>query len=132
PVLTGSGIRNVEMVLQAVGGPTKPATTTATRPSGPAMLENTYWKLTDRGGAPVAASDSKREPYLTFRSLKHHVAGTSGCNRLFGTYETGADQSMKLKMGGMTMMACPEPLMQQEKNLLEALGVVTNYRLDGE
>src|SRR4029077_6811712 len=30
PVLTGSGIRNVEMVLQAVGGPTKPATTTAT------------------------------------------------------------------------------------------------------
>src|SRR4029077_16505221 len=34
PVLTGSGIRNVEMVLQAVGGPTKPATTTATRPSG--------------------------------------------------------------------------------------------------
>ena len=132
PVLTGSAPRSVDLVLQAVPGPARPATAAAARPGGPATLDNTYWKLTELGGAAIAASASKREAHLIFRATNHHVAGTSGCNRLFGTYETGADQAMRLKMGGMTMMACPEPLMTQEKNLLEALAAVTNYRLEGE
>ena len=37
-----------------------------------------------------------------------------------------------MKMGGMTMMACPEPLMTQEKNLLDALQAVSNYRIEGD
>lgn len=132
PVLTGSGGRNVDMVLQAVAGSAKPPVTVAAKPGGPATLDNTYWKLIELGGAPIAAANSKKEAYLIFRAVKHHVAGTSGCNRLFGSYETGADQSLKLKMGGMTMMACPEPLMTQEKNFLEAMQLVSNYRIEGE
>jgi putative lipoprotein len=132
PVLTGSSGRTAELVLQAVSGTAKPAAAAGTRPSGPATLENTHWKLLELGGAAVVAGDNKREPHLIFRAAQHHVAGTSGCNRLFGSYEAGADQSLKMKMGGMTMMACAEPLMTQEKNLLDALAAVTNYRIDGE
>lgn len=132
PILSGSGVRTADLVLQAVAGSARPATPAGTKPSGPAMLENTSWKLLDLGGAPVTAGDSKREPYLIFRAAQHHVAGTSGCNRLFGSYEMGADQSLKLKMGGMTMMACTDQLMKQEKNFLDALSAVTSYRLDGD
>jgi putative lipoprotein len=132
PVLIGSGGRTAELVLQAVAGSARPAASPAAKPSGPAVLENTYWKLLELGGAAVTPGDSKREPYLIFRAAQHHVAGTSGCNRLFGSYEMGADQSLKLKMGGMTMMACTDQLMKQERNLLEALSAVTNYRLDAD
>ncbi len=132
PILTGSAPRNADLVLQAVAVSSKPAIATVAKPGGPVTLDGTDWKMTELGGAPVVPSDSKREPYLTFRAIKHHVAGTSGCNRLFGTYETGPEQALKMKMGGMTMMACSEPLMTQERNLLDALGTVTNYRLDGE
>jgi heat shock protein HslJ len=60
------------------------------------------------------------------------VAGTSGCNRLIGTFETGPDSALKLNVGGMTTMACPDPMMTQERNLLDALKAVTSYRIDGE
>jgi putative lipoprotein len=132
PVLTAGAPRNVDLVLQPVPGSARPTASAAARLGGPATLDKTYWKLTELGGAPLAASGGKREAHLIFRAANHHVAGTSGCNRLFGTFETGPDQALKLKLSGMTMMACPEPLMTQERNLLDALGAVTNYRLDGE
>jgi len=132
PVLTGAGGRTAELMLQPVAGSAKPAGTPAPKPTGPPSLENTYWKLIDLGGVTIVPGDRKREPYLIFRSVQHHVAGTSGCNRLFGSYELGADQSLRLKMGGMTMMACSDALMTQEKNLLDALGAVNGYRLDGD
>jgi putative lipoprotein len=132
PVLTAGAPRTVDLVLQAVAGSARPTASAAARLGGLATLDKVYWKLTELGGAPISAAGGKREAHLIFRATNHHVAGTSGCNRLFGTFETGPDQALKLKLSGMTMMACPEPLMTQEKNLLEALGGVTNYRLDGE
>ena len=132
PVLTASGVRKVDMVLQAFSGSARPTGSALARPGGPVTLDNTYWKLTELGGAPLAVPATKREAHLIFRTDGHHVAGTSGCNRLIGTFETGPDLALKLKVGGMTMMACPESMMVQEKNLLEALKAVTSYRIDGE
>jgi putative lipoprotein len=132
PILTGSAPRTADLVLKAVEYPAKPAVAAVAKTGGPAAFENTHWKLTELGGAPVIPLDSKHEAYLVFRAFNHHISGTGGCNRLIGTYDAGSEQALKLKMGAMTRMACPEPLMVQEKNLLEALGAVTNYRLDGD
>jgi putative lipoprotein len=132
PVLTGSGTRKVDLVLQAISSPARPSVSALARPGGPATLDKTYWRLTELGGAPVAVPANKREAHLIFRTDGQHVAGTSGCNRLIGTFETGPDSALKLNVGGMTTMACPDPMMTQERNLLDALKAVTSYRIDGE
>jgi heat shock protein HslJ len=50
-----------------------------------------------------------------------------------GGYTVSPD-GLKLEMSQMasTMMACPEPLMQQEGAFLGILGGVTGYALDGD
>lgn len=56
------------------------------------------------------------------------MSGSAGCNRLFGGYRLAADAlSFDQSMGG-TMMACPEPLMEQERRVVEALAAVTSFR----
>ena len=79
------------------------------------------------GGAPAVAG---REAYLELSAEGRKLAGTSGCNRLFGGYELGGD---RLRFGaiGSTRMACEEALMKQEQALEAALQATTSYRLDG-
>lgn len=50
-----------------------------------AILENTHWKLTHLGEAPV--SQSQREPNLVLNPDTHRVTGSGGCNSLSGSYE---------------------------------------------
>ena len=92
-----------------------------------AGLEGTHWKLIEVGGAPAVAG---REAYLELSAEGRKLVGTSGCNRLFGSYELGGD---RLRFGaiGSTRMACEEALMKQEQALEAALQATTSYRVDG-
>jgi heat shock protein HslJ len=92
-----------------------------------AALEGTHWKLVEVAGAPAVAG---REAYLELSAEGRKLAGTSGCNRLFGSYELGGD---RLRFGGVgaTRMACEEALMKQEQALEAALQATTSYRVDG-
>ena len=59
------------------------------------------------------------------------MTGSSGCNSLFATY-TRTGNALKFTNIGGTMMACPEPLMKQEKTFTDALKASTTYRITGQ
>ena len=57
------------------------------------------------------------------------VAGSTGCNRLMGSYEINGKQ-LTIQPGGTTMMACPPALMNQERKLLDLLPTIRQFRVD--
>lgn len=121
PVLTRGAGSSVNLIVQPVSVA-----------GGTATLVSTYWKLVGLGGTPAVVLPDNREAHFILTAAGNSIAGTGGCNRMFGTYETGPDSTLTLKVGGMSMMACEEPLMRQETNFVGALNATTNYRIDGE
>ena len=57
------------------------------------------------------------------------IGGQASCNSYTGTY---SPEDGKLSIGdtGVTMMACPEAVMNQERRFLDALASVDGYRFD--
>ena len=93
------------------------------RMTPPGEVTNKYWKLTELDGQPVVVG-SAREPHLRFQAADSHVAGSTGCNSLSGTFEHPGD---RLTLGRMvtTLMACTDStLSRQEQRLLQALATV--------
>jgi heat shock protein HslJ len=89
-------------------------------------LTGTTWRLVDLSGAPALS-----EPAATISFPEEgRVAGSGSCNRFFGGVSISGE-SLTLSGIGSTKMACPEPIMSQEKSFLEALGNATRYAIDG-
>jgi len=97
--------------------------------SAESTLRGTYWKLVRMGEKPVAAATKQREAHLVFATDALRVAGSGGCNRVFGDFHLDGD---RLRFGRMasTMMSCPEG-MAQERHFLEMLKQVERYRIHG-
>jgi heat shock protein HslJ len=93
-------------------------------------LENTYWKLTLLGDAPVTAAYRRPEPHLIINSVNRSVGGHAGCNRFTGSYDLKGD---RLHLGRLvaTLMACAEG-METERAFLDALGRVNRWRIAGQ
>ncbi len=56
-------------------------------------------------------------------------SGTGGCNRLAGGYSLSGD-AITFDMGLSTMMACPEPIMDQEQRFSQSLNDATRFVAD--
>ena len=93
-------------------------------------LENTYWKLTRLGDAPVMVGEKQREPHFVLNSETRRVGGSGGCNRLVGSYELKGDRLTFGQMAG-TMMACLEGG-DTEKAFLAALRQVNTWKIVGQ
>ena len=110
-------------------------------PSDPVALAGTRWvgSAMFLGGAP-APLVPRAEPILDFSEDGHTFGGSTGCNSFGGEYVEGAGA---IEFGGMNMteMACEEPLMRQETNVLRIFeeasvftikeGILTIARLGG-
>lgn len=93
---------------------------------GGAELEGGIWQIEDINGAGIV--DASRVE-IAFDG-DGRLSGTGGCNRFFAGYESdGTSLTIATEMG-MTMMACPEALMRQDRTLSEALGSVDSYEID--
>lgn len=103
--------------------PDPAAPSTRPTPTGGAALQGPEWSVFEINGKAIVP-DSK--PSINFEEGR--VFGAGSCNRFMGGYKI-SDDGMKLEMSQMasTMMACPEPLMQQEGVYLQTLGAVTGY-----
>jgi copper homeostasis protein (lipoprotein) len=90
-------------------------------------LENTYWKLTRLGNAPVHVAERQREPFIVLNTAMRRAQGSGGCNRLAGSYTVAGD---RLSFGGMvgTRMACSEGK-ETEAAFLQALARAERHRL---
>jgi copper homeostasis protein (lipoprotein) len=98
-------------------------------PLAQTTLENTYWKLVSLGDQDVVVGDKQREPHVIFKADGSRIQGSTGCNRLIGTY-LRKDQSLTFKAAG-TLMACPEPLMAQERAFHKAINATTSFKITG-
>lgn len=86
------------------------------------LLTAHLWRITALGDADLV--DPER---LSLNFLEpDRVAGSSGCNRIVGSFNlTG--EGLQFGAMGSTMMACEEPLMSQERRMLDALEQVTRF-----
>jgi len=97
-----------------------------------APLENTYWRLVELGGTAAVPAEGAREAHLRFDGDSARVAGSTGCNRLFGRYTRDGD-GLRFGDAGTTRMACVDPrLAQQEQRLLAALSATTSHAVAGD
>lgn len=90
-------------------------------------LENTYWKLTRLGEAPVVPAAGQREPHIILHPESRSVSGSGGCNQLLSGYEMKGDQLTFGKMAS-TMMACADG-METEQAFLDALTRVDKTKI---
>ncbi len=98
-----------------------------------APLTGTYWRLTNLGDRAIpAAGDPRREPSLTFEAPTAEApgaySGSTGCNRLIGTYVV-ANATMALTGTG-TLTACKDDA-ALEAALIAALKATRTYRIAG-
>lgn len=96
-----------------------------------AELRNTYWKLTRLGETAVEVQQSEREPHLILQLEQDRVAGSTGCNRIIGTYRL---ETSSILFGPMatTRMACPGAAGVHEQPFLDALTAARRWSVRGE
>lgn len=92
-----------------------------------AELVETYWKLTELMGQPVAKTpQDKKETHIILKKQDNRVQGFAGCNSLSGIYELKGT-SLRFREITTTLMACAD--METEMKLKEVLERVDNYSI---
>lgn len=89
------------------------------------LLTDGEWTIAEVDGAPVIDESGAR---IIFDE-SGRLSGRTGCNGFTGSYFlTG--EGLNLGQMGSTMMACPGPLMKQERLILDALEQVARFEID--
>lgn len=126
-LLTGCTAQNTEPATNAPGSATTSGAS-ATPPPDPAALAG-EWRIRTLNGAALPA-EAATEAMLSFDPATNKVAGSTGCNRLMGTY---AITGTGIMFGPLatTRMACPPN--SPEAGLMAAFGSKTlTYQLSAE
>ncbi len=97
-------------------------------PSDTAKLAGTQWVVLEMGGKSL---DQEALPTLQFDEAGR-VAAHAGCNRFNGGYEQeGTNLSFSANMAG-TMMACPPPVDELERELIASIGQVSGLEAQSD
>jgi len=94
------------------------------------ILEDTIWVLESYGekeNLQTVLEDT--EITIEFKSEEGKFAGSAGCNSYFGGYEINKSELSIRPPIGSTVMACPEPIMEQEKEYLELLKTSETFQI---
>jgi heat shock protein HslJ len=100
------------------------------RTAGLVVLEGTRWKLTRLKGEDLPSDMGPRAPYLMLDAKTHRVSGSSGCNRLMGSYKLDGEHLSFGPIAG-TMMACVTG-MDVEQRFKAVLPDVSQWRIEGQ
>ncbi len=93
-------------------------------------LLDIYWKLLEVAGEPALPLDEPQEAHIILLTEDQRLAGTSGCNRIIGSYHLSRDE-LRFSSLGTTRMMCSEELMRQESAMTMALEATSAYRIMG-
>lgn len=98
---------------------------TACASSSAVSIVDGFWLLTEmRGEAPIPGT------FITAEFNKEGmVSGSSGCNRYSTTYTVNGNQLSFGEQTAGTLMACLEPVMDQEREFLDVLADTANYEI---
>ncbi|HET7792258.1 MAG TPA: META domain-containing protein [Rhizobacter sp.] len=102
----------------------------AAPPADNPNLLGTRWSLLAIDGAPVTAVQAA-DPHLQLHPGTQKLSAFGGCNRLQGRYTQHGIQ-LALTALASTRMACAPAVMQQEQRVIELLGTVDGYRIEGQ
>ncbi|MES0863626.1 YbaY family lipoprotein [Ruegeria sp. SCPT10] len=114
PVLTNGADDAVDMILVQV--------------QSELSLDNTGWIVGTLNGAPV---ETERRPELIF-AQNGDFSGSGGCNRFTGQAEISGNQIDFPDNMAATLMACPPPLDEVEREFLKALQTITSFARQGD
>lgn len=95
-----------------------------------ATLQNTYWRVIFLGNSAARRFENQREPHLIF-SESGELAGSDGCNRLSGRYQSDADGNIVFQGIAATSRMCVHG-MEQASALSHALAVARFVRIIGQ
>ena len=101
-----------------------------------ATLKNTYWKLVELNGQPVAMRPGQeREVRITLSgeagSEGARLSGFSGCNAVTGGYALDG-AALRFSQMASTMRMCEPEASALERQVLDALIATTGQRVDGQ
>lgn len=116
PVLTHGGGNTVDLVLVQASG------------DQPDVLENTTWTAIGIDGNTL---ETDRRPEIEFTD-GGAFGGSGGCNRFSGQAEISGDTLTFPDNMAATLMACPPPMEEVERQFFEALQQVTNFSIAGD
>jgi len=88
------------------------------------LLAGPEWRIEDVAGQGIIDGSN-----ITIAFDAGRVSGSTGCNRFIGGYTLGGE-GLAFGQMGVTMMACPEALMAQERRILDALSEVHRFDFD--
>jgi heat shock protein HslJ len=93
------------------------------RPAPRQPLEGVEWRLIRMDAKPPLEGTT-----VTVLFEGERVSGSAGCNRFTGTYER-AGTGLKIGPLATTMMACEQPIMEQESQFTSLLGAAKTFRI---
>ncbi len=91
-------------------------------------LEDTLWQLVALTKG-VNANQIQDGAFLNFQSLGLRIKGSTGCNRLMGSYKV-QEQFLKLSDIASTKIFCPSGGIIQESLFIEALSDTRGWRIE--
>lgn len=91
------------------------------------LLTGGTWQITALDGAALIEPERLSLNFLN----AGRVAGSSGCNRIIGGF-TLTGEGLQFGPMASTMMACPDPLMEQERRILDAMEQVAAFDVDAD
>ncbi|TMV08082.1 META domain-containing protein [Ruegeria sediminis] len=116
PVLTRGAGDTVDLVLVRVAE------------ERAAVLDNTTWQATELNGQ---ALEVEKKPELAFAEAGA-ISGNAGCNRFSGQAEIAEGEISFPGNMAVTMMACPPPYDEIERDFLQTLPTVQEYFVEGD
>ena len=93
-----------------------------------ASLEGKLWILESYQTSEGETVDAILDSGARAEFENGEVSGSSGCNRFFGPYEADGD-SISIGPLGSTLIACPEPVMEQEFGFLSSLQSASTFEI---
>lgn len=94
------------------------------------FLTQNHWVLVELQGQPVIHAGTNKRASLEFTAEGNKVTGSTGCNRMFGTYTLSGDEKIAFNNIGSTRMACQD--MNEENAFLKALDSTNAYGISGK
>lgn len=100
--------------------------------AAPALpLEGTYWMLSSFAGSRGDNQTLQPSTSIDATFKEGRVSGSDGCNQYSAAYKLDGDK-ISIQPGISTLMACPEPTMEQAQEYMAALTSATRYKITGD
>lgn len=94
-----------------------------------ATIMNTYWRLSEMDGKPLADGSQNNTPYIYLQDKKSQLLGHTGCNNIGGEFAIGKYNYIGFE-AVYTEMACEG--ITTEGYILNALKGANRYTINGQ